>query len=391
MSGPYESWMLMPEQKRKRIALVVLAAIVLLWIIWSARAVLWPFVLGLGLAYILAPLVQAISDGLEWLAEKSSLGFLAKIARPFAIVVSYLLLIGLLVGFFALVVPLVVEQAKALWAQRDNIWEFISRLGEDLIAQYELLPDQVQLQVEDALGRLGTTITNVFTQALESTASAISYTVSLVIAIAVIPFWTFYLLKDSTTLGHALMCSIPDVLREDVRAVGALIDRDLGGFLRGQLLMMLAIGVMSTIGYTIVGLNFAVLLGLIAGLLEFIPNVGPLLGAVPAVLVALTIDPVLALWTALVAFAVQQIENLVLAPRVLGESVQLHPVVIMVVLVIGSEIAGLVGLFLAPIVTAVLRDLFRYFYYRFSSHVLTPEQALARVLDRGSFSLNIED
>ncbi|MFP4345901.1 MAG: AI-2E family transporter [Anaerolineales bacterium] len=391
MSGPYESWMLMPEQKRKRIGLVVLTFSLLLWILWSARAVLWPFALGLGMAYILAPFVRGIVRGLEWVARKSSIDFLTKIARPFAIVVSYLVLIGLLVGFFALVVPLVVEQSKALWEQRDSIWEFVSRVGEDLLAQFQLLPARVQQQVEEALNRLGTTITDVFTQALESTASAISYTVSLVIAIAVIPFWTFYLLKDSTALGKALMCSMPDVLRDDVRAVGALVDRDLGGFLRGQLLMMLAVGLMSTAGYSIVGLNFAVLLGLIAGLLEFIPNLGPLLGAIPAVLVALTINPVMALWTALVAFIVQQIENLVLAPRVLGESVQLHPVVIMVVLVIGSEIAGLVGLFLAPIVTAVLRDLFRYFYFRFSTHLLTPEQALARVLKREDFCLNIED
>jgi predicted PurR-regulated permease PerM len=110
-----------------------------------------------------------------------------------------------------------------------------------------------------------------------------------------------------------------------------------------------------------------------------IPNIGPTLGAIPAVLVALVQEPVLALWTAIYAFAVQQVENLFVSPRVLGRSVQLHPVIVMVVLVIGSEIGGILGLFLAPVTTAVLRDLFRYVYYRVSEENMPPKAALQKV------------
>ncbi len=112
-----------------------------------------------------------------------------------------------------------------------------------------------------------------------------------------------------------------------------------------------------------------------------------MLGGIPAVLVALIQDPVLALWTALFAFGIQQVENMFLTPRVVGHSVKLHPVVVMVVLIMGSEIGGLAGLFLAPVVTAVLRDLFRYVYYRLEDCPLSPAEALRKVWEVDEFDI----
>ncbi len=389
MSNIYESWVAVPKQKRKQLILLVLGIIVLGWILWQARVVLWPFLFGLAVAYILAPFVDWLSKGFRWIGKRRYLGFFQKIARPLSIVLSYLIVIAVLVGFFALIVPLVVQQARSLWDQRETIWEYLTQVADDLLAQYQLLPTQVQQQIEDTLGRLGELAGQAVTQAAEGAVGAISYTISLVIAIAIIPFWTFYLLKDSRRLGDSMGRMIPSPLRRDVRMAVTIADRDFGSFLRGQLLMMVVVGVLSGIGYSILGVNFAVLLGVLAGVFEVIPNLGPFIGAFPAVLVALTQNPILALWTALLAFGIQQIETLILAPRILGESVQLHPVLVMVVLVIGSEIGGLFGLLLAPVITAVLRDLFRYFYYRFSTPPLDPDEALARVHEEERFSMEM--
>jgi len=133
-------------------------------------------------------------------------------------------------------------------------------------------------------------------------------------------------------------------------------------------------------GYTKEGQRFfALVLGLIAGIFEILPYVGPILGAIPAIVVALLADPWSALWVAIAFFGIQQVENLVLVPRISGESVKLHPAMVMVVLVVGNELAGFWGMLIAVPVTAVLRDVFKYLYLRFLDEPLNPEEAMTNV------------
>jgi Predicted permease len=158
-----------------------------------------------------------------------------------------------------------------------------------------------------------------------------------------------------------------------------LIDDVLSAYLRGQLLLCLFVGGMATLALLIIGVPFALVLGVVAGILEALPFVGPILGAIPAVLVALLSNPMSALWVAVAFLAIQQVENLLLVPRIAGKSVKLHPAMVMVVLVVGNELAGLVGMLLAVPITAVLRDLFKYLYLRFLDEPLTPEAAMASI------------
>ena len=387
MSRLFDAWLDIPVQRRKRLILMLAVLFIVGGIFWAARAVLFPYFFGLALAYLISPLVRWAEKGLCYLGNYKGLGFFKHIARALAILFAYIVLIALLVGFFSMVVPLVVQQAQALWDERDAVWTYLSGVADDLIEQYQLLPSSVQSQVEETLGRFNELVATAFQQAMEGTAIAISYTVSLVLAILIIPFWTFYLLKDSNKLKQSLIMSIPTVIRQDVLKVAALVDGVLGAYLRGQLFLGVVIGAVSTIGYSLLGVRFSLVLGVTSGVFELIPNIGPILGGIPAVLVALTQDPILALWTALFAFGIQQVENLFLTPGVLGRSVKLHPVVVMVALVIGSEIGGLFGLFLAPVITAVLRDLFRYFYYRFEDVPLSPAEALQRIWESGDFEV----
>lgn len=390
MTSWTEAWQTLPPQRRKRWVLFVVALGVVGAILWRARAVLGPYAFGLALAYLLAPLVRSLEQGWLWLADRHRrLRFLRRPARMLSVLVSYLVLIAALVGFFALVVPLVVQQGRTLWEQRDAVWDYLYGLGENVVEQYRLLPPRVQAQIEEGLQRLGVMVGEVLQQAVSGTAVVISYTFSLVLAILIIPFWTFYLLLDSGELGPALAHSIPTAVRDDVFTIVKLIDAAFSSYLRGQLLLGLAIGAFSAVAFSIMGVNFALLLGLIAGIFEMIPNIGPILGAIPAVLVALTQDPGLALIVAFYAFGVQQVENIFLSPRILGKSVQLHPVLVMVALVIGSEIAGVLGLFLAPVATAVLRDLFRYVYYRLEDPPLSPAEALHQVWQAERFDVNV--
>lgn len=389
MSVLIERWLEIPGPRRWRLVLVFLGSVVLGAILWRTRAVLAPFVVGLLLAYLLAPLVKLIERGWRWIGARRRLRIFRRTARPIALVMTYLLVIATLVGFSALVVPLVVQQGQMLWAEREKVWTYLTDLADSAVAQYRLLPPQIQTRIDETLSRFSSQIGTVIQQALSGTAVAISYTVTLVLAVVLIPFWTFYLLLDSDGLKDSLQSSIPGSIREDVFKVLTLVDSVFSSYLRGQLFLGLIIGSLSAIVFSIMGVRFAVFLGLLAGIFELIPNIGPLLGAIPAVLVALTQKPVLALWVAVYAVGIQQVENIFISPRVLGRSVKLHPVIVMVVLVIGSELGGLAGLFLAPVLAAALRDLFRYLYYRSSDEPLAPDAALAKVWHGDRFEIEV--
>jgi predicted PurR-regulated permease PerM len=389
MTSLAESWRNIPLSRRKQLVLLLVSALTIGLIIWGTRRVLAPYVFGLLLAYVLAPLVKVIERGILWLAQRRYLRFLRRAARPLAIGLVYLLLIATLVGFFSILVPLLIDQGKALWEAREVIWDFITRFGEDLVEQYRLLPEQVRIQIDDNLTKFSDQVGKVVEQAISGTAVVISYTFSLLLAILIIPFWTFYMLLDSHKLSQTVVRSIPHSIRDDVLKIAALADAVFASYLRGQLLLGFIIGATSAIFFGITGVQFALILGVISGIFEMIPNIGPILGAIPAVLVALVQDPSLALVVAIYAFAIQQIENIFISPRVLGNSVQLHPVIVMVVLVIGAEVGGVLGLFLAPVTTAALRDLFRYFYFRLDDPPLSPADALAKVWGGEEFDINV--
>ncbi len=389
MSTLYEAWMAIPRRRRKLLSLLGATALFLLWLLWRTRSVLYPYLFGLGLAYILSPLVNLLERGGRWLARRRGLGFLRRAARPVAVVLTYLLFVSLLVGFFSLVVPLLGEQARTLWQEAPALWEKISRWGDSLVQQYRLLPPQVQAQIEKSMGELSAQVGEIIRQALEGTAIAISYTISLLLSIFIVPFWSFYVLKDAPQLRRSLLNSLPENARQDVLQMARLLDAVFSAYLRGQLFLGLVIGLTYYVGLLLLGVNFSALLGLFAGIFELVPNIGPVIGAIPAVLVALTQDPSLALWTVGFAVIVQQVENLFLTPRVLGQSINLHPAVTMVVLVIGSELGGILGLFIAPVMTAMARDIFRYLYFRTAEQPLPPEEALARVWSEEPFVLEV--
>lgn len=387
-AGPW-FWQRIPVQRRKRIVLFAAATTAVLTTLWAARSVLGLYLIGLLLAYILAPVVSGIEAGINWTARAIRLRFLARMARSLAILLSYLLVAAVIAGFIALVVPIITREAQQLWSARDGIWDTLTEWGEDIFQRYQLLPDRVQVQIDETLRNLSAFVTDAFQQALKGSFTAISYTTSLVLGVTIVPFWTYFVLRDYVKLRRSAYESLPDAIQADVRSVIRMLDRTIGAYLRGQILLMVIVGVLQTVVLTVLGVDYALLLGALTGLLEIVPSIGPTLAAVPAVLIALTKSPGLALLTGGAAILVQQLENSFIVPRVLGRTIGLHPVVMMVMVVIGTEIAGLPGLVLAPILTAVLRDVYRYLAYRFADEPHSPDRALALALERGAAPVKI--
>ncbi|MBC7249551.1 MAG: AI-2E family transporter [Anaerolineae bacterium] len=367
-------WSELTKTQRYRLILVLLSLLIIGWILYLARAALFPYILGLVLAYLLYPLVRRIDRYMPAFLKRR------RLSRPLSILIVYFLVILLIAGFMAFLVPVVVNQVESLWAQREQLLTQGRHLLDEWLVRYRTtIPEGWRQTIEGNLSRAAGAIGQAIQDGMGRTVTALTSTVSLIIGLVIIPFWLFYILADEQAMVNAFEAMIPKRIEADVRNVLSIIDDILSAYIRGQLLLCVAVGAMSTIGFVVVGLEFAVLLGVIVGVFEFIPYIGPVVGAIPALIVAVIQSPVTALWTLLVIFIVQQIENLFLVPRVSGKSVRLHPALIMFVLVIGNEAMGLWGMIIAVPLTAILRDVFKYLYLRFSDEPISPAEALRRV------------
>lgn len=370
--------------RRNRIFLWLGLGLLIAGLLFVSRRVLTPYILGLILAYVLLPVVN-------WLDDHMPRRFHSwHIDRPIAIVLVYLLLLGIVAGLFAFVVPLLVEQVNVLIDHWPDLVARVRSWGTEGWGWYvQHIPDSWRITIETNLKGLLADVITAVRNGIAATVRTVFSTVSYIIGLVVIPFWLFYILKDEGRVKAGIVQAFPQQLQPDLRCLASLIDDVLGAYLRGQLLLCLFIGTMATVATLIIGVPFAPLLGLFAGIFEILPYVGPILGAIPAVLVALLSNPPSVIWVILAFFAIQETENLILVPRIVGKSVRLHPALVMVVLVMGNEVAGLWGMLLAVPTAGVIRDVFKYLYLRLLDEPLVPEKAMAKVRSRQQLQLGV--
>ncbi len=374
----------MSPARRNRLLLWAALALLISGMIWAARKVLLPYIVGLVLAYLLLPVVNWLD---RHMPEKLH-GW--RLARPLSIVLTYLLLLILVAGIIAFFVPIIVDQVQILAENWPSLVSRVEDWGQRGLGWYtDTIPQDWRTTIETNLKGLLDDIATALKNGLVATTSTVFSTISYVIGLIVIPFWLFYILHDESQVTAGVIHALPQQLRADVQCLARLIDDVLSAYIRGQLLLCLFVGGMATIALFLIGVPFALVLGLIAGIFEALPYVGPILGAIPAVIVALLTEPSSALWVAGAFFAIQQVENLVLVPRISGKSVKLHPALVMVVLVVGNEIAGFVGMLVAVPVTAMIRDVFKYLYLRFLDEPLTPEDAMTSIRSGQEVQLDV--
>jgi predicted PurR-regulated permease PerM len=361
---------------RNRLILVAALALMVLLFLWVARSALVPYIFALALAYILLPLVNR----LEVMFRRALRGRSARFARLAAILVTYVLVVGALVIFFSLVVPVIAQQFNVLWNSRDQLIGQGRESAADFLAWYQrAVPPVVQERLLELAQQAGGAVAGGLQAGILRTLSFVTSTFGFVLGLIVIPFWLFYILYDQSKAMRGAFGLVPPRLRADALNLIRIVDDILSAYLRGQLLLCVFIGFMVTVGLSLLGVRFPAVLGLIAGILEILPFIGPIMGAVPAVIVATIQSPLLGLWTLLLFIGIQQLENIFLVPRISGKAVQLHPAVIMVVLVLGNQAAGFWGLVLAVPVTAIVRDVFKYLYLRFQDEPVAPRDAMARL------------
>jgi predicted PurR-regulated permease PerM len=347
-------------------------------LVYQARAALLPFFVGAILAYILLPLINWLDARMRVIVRGS------RITRSLAVLIAYGLSVLLIVGLLTFAIPLIVTQFNVLGQALPGLARRVYSAAPEVVQVWldrynRSVPAEIRLALERSIQDTLQSLLSALQAGAFATLGVLFSTVSFVLGLLIVPLWMFYFMRDQPEIEAALNRIVPPAYRDDVRNVRTLVDRVLGAYLRGQVILSFAVGIMSTLGLELLGLDFALLLGTISGLLEVVPVLGPILAAIPMILVALATSPSKLLWVILLAFAVQQIENYVLVPQITHGTVKLHPAMAMIVLVAGSAVGGVLGVLLSIPLAAITRDVVRYTYLRLADEPLPPEEALARV------------
>ncbi|KLU66446.1 AI-2 transport protein TqsA [Desulfosporosinus acididurans] len=345
ISRPY--WKNIPWKWLFGVACLVLGILLLL----KVKTILGPFVMGFLLAYLMNPFV----DGLE----KQG------ISRNKAIAVVFIVILIIIALAVFLILPIVYTElgklVSILPATIQTINEEIEKFRNHFKASG--LPDRVAMVIDQHLGQGEIILADRLNKVIAGLPGLLS-TVTLYILSPVI---TIYLLADWKKISIRFYRLVPQRQRMEWRRLWQDISHTVRRFVRGDLAVAVIVGLLIGIGVKLVGMEYALLIGLICGVFDLIPYFGPVIGAVPSVLLALTKSPGMALKVALVILVVQQIEGNIISPKLMGDSVGLHPLWVMFALLAGGEIAGFWGMLLAVPCAAVIRVLLRHFYNKLVS------------------------
>ena len=333
---------------RRHIRYACIAAaitLVLLWTLYLVRGPLLLIYVSALFATGLAPLVHVI-ERRSWAVGKR------RLPRPMAILVIYATVIGGIVGLAAAVIPPLVRQSQEFWKQLPHYMD----MAQQRLAAWGLISPDASFKelLQQAPSGSGDVVTVVI--------ATLWGFVGGIFGVITILLLTFYLLVDAKRLFELFVRLFERRDRHQVAKISELAAAKISAWLGGQMLLGLIIGTMSALGYFFMGVPYFFVLAVIAGVGEMIPMVGPLLSAIPAVLVALTVSPGLALGVAGFCWALQLLENNVLVPKVMGETVGLSAVTVIASLIIGSELLGFVGALLAVPTAAIIQVLIEELY-----------------------------
>lgn len=343
--------------------------VVLAVLFWIARGALIPFVLGIVIAYAIAPAIRAV--------EGRQVGG-RRVSRTLAIVLIYGVALACIVGLVWVILPPLLAQIRQLIAASPGYLTRVQTLYAGIEGWYlslDLNPD-LRREIDGWLGSASSAGLDIAQDVGLGIASATTRTIGFVFGLLLVPFWVFYVLRDQHHLGTQILNLFPTAWRLTVRDLAVIADRVLGSYLRGQLTLMVSIGLAVLVAAFILGMTvsptvgrYALLLGVVAGLTEAIPIVGPILGGAVGVGISVVDGPSAILWTLAAYVAIQQLENTLLVPKIMGDALELNPAILIIALAVGSQIAGLTGAVLAGPLTALAAVWIRYAQARLRGEV----------------------
>ncbi|GGB49468.1 AI-2E family transporter [Fictibacillus barbaricus] len=306
--------------------------------LWNAlKGVFLPFFLSALITYLLHPLVEYVHDkGLPRFVAILSIYFLFFGGLGYAAVKGF--------PYFVVQMKQLLENVPALAA---DYKELLYKVDKGTSA----LPYSVHSKIENYIVKMETNAQNILTNAIFSLKKLVDY----FFVIVVVPFLVFYFLNDFEKLKKAALYITPRRYRNEGVHLLKDIDQSLGGYIRGQLFVGAILGAAAMLALWLVGMPYPILLGLVIAITDIIPYFGPILGAIPVVLIALTISWKMVWITVGIMLVLQFIEGNILGPFIVGRNLHIHPVFIIFSLLLGGELAGVPGMILAVPIFSVIK------------------------------------
>ena len=341
--------------------LVLISVILSFWLLYRFNQVVFILFIAIVIGTVIRPAVA-------WLHQRG-------LPRTAGVLLVYLLLLILLSGFLLLLFPLIVEQsttiAAAVPGYYQNLREWMVNYPNQLIMRLsEFLPatlpslKPVQQTGQEVMASAGQALGYVIL------AAKVFFTAIVILVLA------FYWTLDGPRTIQAFLLLVPQDQRESISELLSAMGTKVGFYVAGQGILCLVIGIMALLAYLLIGLPNALVLALMAGVLEAVPMIGPLLGAIPAALVALSIAPDKLVWVIVATVVIQQLENSLLVPRVMSKAVGVNPFVTLLALFAFSSLFGLAGALMAVPMAAIIQLVLNRFV--FHPAAMEPEVSAGR-------------
>lgn len=324
------------------------ALIITFLVIYLGSLVDWIFVpLQVLVSTLFVPIV--ITGVLFYISRPIVDFFSRKLPRVVSILLLYLGFGALIVGLVSLIVPELRLQLEGLVEAMPTITMDIQLMLVQL-QQHEWVQrlDLTELfDWEEQLNQLGTVANNIVRDIAVNTTGFLGAVVNMLVLLFVVPFVLFYLLKEGEKLPRFVLRFISDEKRDEVRGIMEEMDMKLSQYIKGLLIVCSFIGVLCYIAFSLLGLDYALMLALFALVTNVIPYVGPWIGAVPAAVVGFLHSPLIGILVIVSIFVIQQIESYFVQPQVLGRKMEMHPVTVLFLVLVAGRFAGIAGMLLA--------------------------------------------
>ena len=349
---------LLPSGAVVRIVLITLLILYVAGLITSLLSslihLIFLLVLSILFAYLMEPLIKLVRRPFE------SVNKGAYLSRSVSIALAYLILFSVLGVGIALIAPLAAEQGKEFAAKLPTYATTLQERFNSVNGRYRYripkdLQDSLTTKVTEFAGNVGERVTSTVGEFL---LGMVTYLPWLIL----IPVLAFFFLKDSNMFRISLLRVLPHgEWRTRVEAVLEDFNQTLAAYARAQLISCVLIGVICTIGFYLIGLNYAILLGILAGIFEFVPLIGPVTVAIIVILTAsFSENPWTALYAGIFLLVLRMAQDYVIYPRIIREGIHLHPLAIILSVLMGEQIAGIAGVFISIPVVALLTVLYKH-------------------------------
>ncbi|WNF90869.1 AI-2E family transporter [Vagococcus fluvialis] len=303
-------------------------------------------------------------SGFLFYCFKPIVTFLEKkgVSKTWGATIVLLLLVGIVVVSISSIIPSLVKQIAALLKSAPTFIKEVESWANEM-SHHPMLQN---IDFQSYLDKWNISIGNIVQTTINGVSSSIGLFVSsiagIVMLIVTVPFILFYMLKDGHKMIPAIQKYFPEKHKGEMVDLLKKMSETIEKYISGQMIECLFVGVGTSLGYMIIGVDYAFLFGVIAGLTNMIPYIGPYIGLAPAVIVTVFADPWKAVFACIVVLIVQQIDGNIIYPNVIGKSLDIHPLTIIIILLVAGNLAGLLGMILGVPFYAVCKTIFVYVF-----------------------------